>query len=116
MQYLTSVEFAKQAGISRIRVWVLIKAKKIKARKFDRVYRIATEELQKYKEARALRSRQQKEEEGDIGEFMGEEEPKKYWWRKKDEGSKSFFYPKSEAELKDEERQEDDVDYRHFKR
>lgn len=113
--YITIKEFAKAINKSRVWVGFLIKSKRIKARKYQGEYKIAREELERYREDQAAKKRIEAEE--DINEFTGVEEPKKkYWWRPKDPGSRSFFYPKSEAELKDEERQKNDIDYKIFKR
>lgn len=115
--YLTIKEFAKAINKSNVWVWFLIKSKKIKARKYEGKYKIEISELGKYKEAAALKRRIQKEEWGeDINEHIGEEKPKEPKEPKYKYKSRWWFKKKYYQDKEDEERQEKDIDYKHFKR
>ncbi|GAI19390.1 unnamed protein product, partial [marine sediment metagenome] len=57
IKYLTTGQFAKQVNLSRIRIWVLVKQKRIKAYKFEGIYRIPESELEKFKIIQAAKKR-----------------------------------------------------------
>lgn len=108
--YITISEFAEAIKKSGVWVWFLIKSKKIKARKYEGVYKIAASELEKYKEVAALKKRIQEDE--DISD-MNIQEPKEPKYKYK---SRWWFKNKYYQDREDEERQDKDIDYKIFKR
>lgn len=119
IKYITTGQFAKQVNLSRIRIWVLVKQKRIKATKFEGIYRIPIEEVEKFKTLQAVRKRQQQQDEEalpedveDISEHMGQEKPKTIKLR-----SSRFFRAKDfYKDREDEDHQARDVDYKAWRR